>query len=182
MILAGGDEVSGAPSGGPVSFSQSPRFPGRSNLELCLLFSQIPDSRTCPASRLERDMELVPHTLKQRKSLVVTRRNKTCLVTCHFNENTNLSQVSVPPTPLPFLLPPRSVGSQATGGAGRKTENKPCSFREHRSSCKHLRTQGSSLEGKSIVNLFCKGDKICSETVLHSAASLRKTAWQLSVS
>lgn len=96
MILAGGDEVSGAPSGGPVSFSQSPRFPGHSNLELCLLFSRIPDSRTCPASRLERDMELVPHTLTQGKSLVVMRRNKTCLVTCHFNENTNLSQVSVP--------------------------------------------------------------------------------------
>lgn len=131
----------------------SVRVPGSQDIATwssAFSFLWIPDSRTCPASRLERDMELVPHTLTQGKSLVVMRSNKTCLVTCHFNENTNLSQVSVPcpAPPLPFLLPPRSVGSQATGGAGRKTENKLCSFREHRSSSKHLRTQGSSLRGR----------------------------------
>lgn len=77
----------------------SVRVPGSQDIATwssAFSFLWIPDSRTCPASRLERDMELVPHTLTQGKSLVVMRRNKTCLVTCHFNENTNLSQVSVP--------------------------------------------------------------------------------------
>lgn len=77
----------------------SVRVPGSQDIATwssAFSFLWIPDSRTCPASRLERDRELVPHTLTQGKSLVVMRRNKTCLVTCHFNENTNLSQVSVP--------------------------------------------------------------------------------------
>lgn len=62
-----------------------------------------------------------PYFEAGKKSLVVKRRNKTCLVTCHFNENTNLSQVSIPHAP---PLPP---GSQVEG---KKTlKNYLCSFR-----------------------------------------------------
>lgn len=64
-------------------------------------------------------MELVPHTLKQGKGLVVKRRNKTCLVTCHFNENTNLSQVSIPHAP---PLPPAGSWRTGTGGQGEKRQ------------------------------------------------------------
>lgn len=67
-----------------------------------------------------------PYFEAGKKSLVVKRRNKTCLVTCHFNENTNLSQVSIPHAP---PLPP---GSQVGGGGavGKKTlKNYLCSFR-----------------------------------------------------
>lgn len=65
-------------------------------------------------------MELVPHTLKQGKSLVVMRRNKTCLVTCHFNEN--MSAAHTPP------IPPATQehgGHRPQVGVVRKTENKP---------------------------------------------------------
>lgn len=102
-----------------LSFKPSSSFPGQPRRELGFLFSQISESRACPASRLEKDMELVPHTLKQGKSLVVRRRNKTCLATCHFNENTNLSQVSIPHTP---PLPPATRSHRPQVGAGRKTK------------------------------------------------------------
>lgn len=48
-----------------------------------------------------------PYFEAGKKSLLVKRRNKTCLVTCHFNENISLSQVSFP------LEPPLPPGSQA---------------------------------------------------------------------
>lgn len=139
---ASGDSAAGGKQGparawGPVpaprrsSVSEPvrvPVFPGQRRRELGFLFPQISESRACPASRLEKDMELVPHTLKQGKSLVVRSRNKTCLATCHFNENTNLSQVSIPHTP---PLPPATQESQATGGGRKKNRNKTCAFREH---------------------------------------------------
>lgn len=122
-------------------------------------------------------MELVPHTLKQGKSLVVKRRNKTCLVTCPFNENTSLSQVSIPHTP---PLPPatQELGDHRPQvGAGRKTESKPCSFREHKDLVQTFKTQGSNLGKESLLGLSCQGDKYTQrETVPHSAASIRKMA------
>lgn len=92
-------------------------------------------SRACPARRLEKDTSSFPYG-KARESLAVKRTNRTCLVACHFNDNTNLSQVSIPHTP---PLPPapggggRWAGSGVTpAGAGEKHENKLHAFREPR--------------------------------------------------
>ena len=83
------------------------------------LFSDI-ESGACPASRLGKDMGTrSPYFEAGKKSLVVKRRNKTCLVTCHFNEDTNLTQVSIPHAP---PLPP---GSQVGGRKHRKTTSAP---------------------------------------------------------
>ena len=72
-----------------------------------------------------------PHFEAGKKSLLVKRRNKTCLVTCHFNENISLSQLRVS-LRLPFLL----VHMQ-----GRKPQSSLGSFRERGDS-------GTNISGK----------------------------------
>ena len=111
-----------------------PIFPGHGDSQPGLLFSQVSESRACPARRLEKDTSSFPYS-KARESLAVKRTNRTCLVACHFNDNTNLSQVSIPHTP---PLPPApgrgwGAGSGVTpAGAGEKHENKLHAFREPR--------------------------------------------------
>lgn len=109
-------------------FSLNSSFQRTRQLGALPLFSQLSESRACPASRLEKDMGTCSPYFKAGKKPFVKGRNKTCLVTCHFNENISLSQVSLPPPHLPFFLP-STWGSQA--GARRKTEGKLCTFREH---------------------------------------------------
>lgn len=84
------------------------RLPQATAADSPAFFSRISESQACPVGRLGQDMGTCsPYFEAGKKSLLVKRRNKTCLVTCHFNENISLSQVSFP------LKPPLPPGSQA---------------------------------------------------------------------
>lgn len=126
-----------------------PIFPGRGDSQPCLLFSQVSESRACPARRLEKDPSSFPY-FRARESLAVKRTNRTCLVACHFNDNTNLSQVSIPHTP-PLPPAPGAGGRGHRVGEQGKTEKQvTCLQGTQGSDDKHLRTQGR-VEGEKFI-------------------------------